>query len=379
VSRRHLLVVTSSFPASDDDSRNAGVFVVDLARLLVERGWDVTVVSPQRSTVTGPFEVRSFPRLGDEASLTHVDPRSVRGLIQLASVMIGGVVTVPLLARARRSAHVLALWAVPSGALALVARALTRTRYSVWALGSDIWRIRDYPGGRVLLRSVLRRASRIYADGVELASDTAEIAGRPCQFLATSRVLAPGHPGLWNDGASHVVTIARLHEHKGVDVLLDAVASLPAEVRDGLVVHVYGDGPERDALERRAAREDLVHTVRFEGMAGPGLVADALASADLAVVPSRLESIPLVLSDICRAGTPLVVTDAGDMGELVRRFDAGDVVPTGDAAALSASIARALSGTQPPGSAEGRAALAEHLSLEGSVARILADLDRAGA
>lgn len=376
MSRPRVLVVTSSFPASDDDSRNAGVFVVDLARLLTEHGCDVIVASPQRSTVSGPFQVRSFPRLGDEPSLSHLDPRTPSGLLKLISVLVGGVVSVPMIARKERVDHVLALWAVPSGALALMARWATRTHYSVWALGSDIWRIRDYPGGRSLLRLVLRRADRLYADGVQLADDTSAIADRPCSFLATSRVLEPGERRLWNDGSRHVVAIARFHEHKGIDVLLEAVAGLPEELRDGLRVHVYGDGPMREELSRRAGRPDLVGTVVLEGIADGELVADALASADLAVIPSRLESIPLVLSDICRAGTPLVATDAGDMGELVARFEAGTVVPAGDAGALAQAISEALGNGDSGGAGTpaGRAALAEHLSLERSVVRFLGDV-----
>ena len=367
--RPRVLVVTSSFPLSDDDSRNAGVFVVDLARLLCEQGCDVIVASPQRSAVSGPFQVRSFPRLGDEPSLSHLDPRTPSGLLKLISV--------PAIARRERIDHVLALWAVPSGALALVAKVLTRTRYSVWALGSDIWRIRDYPGGRSLLRLVLRGSDQLYADGVQLAADTSAIAGRPTAFLATSRVLGRGADSRWNDGLTHVVSIARFHEHKGIDVLLESVAQLPDSVRSGLRVHVYGDGPMRETLELRCRRPDLVDTVVLEGLADGPLVAESLASADLAVIPSRLESIPLVLSDICRAGTPLVATDAGDVGALVVRFDAGIVVPAGDATELGRAIARALE-SGGAGTPEGRAALAEHLSLERSVVRFLGDVGLGG-
>jgi glycosyltransferase involved in cell wall biosynthesis len=369
------MVLTSSFPESDDDSRNAGVFVVDLARELGERGHEVVVVSPQRSTVTGPFEVRSFPRLGSEPSLTHLDPRTPSGLIKLASVVVGGAVSVPSLARRRDLDHVLALWAVPSGLFALVARLLVGTPYSVWALGSDIWRIRDYPGGRQVLRLVLRRADRTYADGVALAADTSAISGRPCEFLATSRVLPLTELRRWDDDRRHVVTLARFHEHKGVDILIDALVGLPSELLAGIQVHLFGDGPQRADLEAMVATAGLGSTVTFEGFADESTAAAALCSADLAVVPSRLESIPLVLSDICRAAPDMVVvTDAGDMGDLVRRFDAGRVARAGDVASLRAELAAALRG-EGAGTASGRAALAEHLSLRRSVERFLAELD----
>jgi glycosyltransferase involved in cell wall biosynthesis len=371
---RRILVVTSSFPESAEDSRNAGVFVVDLATLLAEEGCEVVVMSPQRSRVRGPFAVRSFPRLGDEPSLTHLDPRTVGGLVKLASVVLGGAVSVPWTARHRRIDHVLALWAVPSGVFALLARILVGTPYSVWALGSDIWRIRDYPGGRTVLRAVLRRSSRTYADGVGLCADVAAISGRPCEFLATSRILPVEDRRLWDDGARHVVTIARFHEHKGVDVLVEALAGMDAAELDGLVVHVFGDGPQRGQLEAAVVAGGLDRVVVLEGFADERVAAAALRSADLAVVPSRVESIPLVLSDICNASPPMVVvTDAGDMGDLVARFGAGRVARAGDAASLRAELRAALRG-DGAGDATGRAELAEHLSLRRSVLRFLGDI-----
>jgi glycosyltransferase involved in cell wall biosynthesis len=243
----------------------------------------------------------------------------------------------------------------------------------VWALGSDIWRIRDYPGGRRLLRSVLRGASNVYADGVQLAADTAAISGRPVPFLATSRRLPPPGPPIWQDGLRHVVSIARFHEHKGVDVLVEAVGLLDDDARRGTVVHLFGDGPMREALVHRAAELGLDDIVRFEGLAGEQVVADALASATVAVIPSRVESIPLVLSDICQVGTDLVVTDAGDMGELVRQHSAGRVAQRGDPASLAEELGTALV-TGSAGTAAGRRRLAEHLSLDGSVTRLLLDL-----
>ncbi|MGB3410154.1 MAG: glycosyltransferase [Microthrixaceae bacterium] len=367
------MVATSSFPASDSDSRNAGVFVVDLARMLNEAGCDVTVISPQRTTVSGPFDTLSFPRLGSEPSLSHLNPRTPGGALKLASVLLGGIVQMPRQARLRRIDHILALWAVPSGLLALVSKFVFCKHYSVWTLGSDIWRIRDYPGGRKLLRLVLRQADHVYADGMGLAEDTSAISGSRTDFLATSRVLLPASRKLWADQFRHVVTIARFHEHKGVDVLIDAVASMPPELRSGIRVHIFGDGPMRGQLERSVNENSLGQIVHFEGFADGQQAADALRSADLAVVPSRVESIPLILSDICNADAPMVVTDAGDMGTLVSKFGAGLVAVAGDSGSLRNQMVSALTSDLDVAT-KARSDLAEHLSLRRSVIRFLDDL-----
>jgi glycosyltransferase involved in cell wall biosynthesis len=56
------------------------------------------------------------------------------------------------------------------------------------------------------------------------------------------------------------------------------------------------------------------------------------------LIPSRQESIPVILSDALQLGRPVIVSDVGDMGTLVRRHHAGIVVPPGDSHALAEAM-----------------------------------------
>ena len=47
------------------------------------------------------------------------------------------------------------------------------------------------------------------------------------------------------------------------------------------------------------------------------------------ILPSRIESIPVILSDALQLDCNLIVTDVGDMGPLVRSYRAGMVVDKG--------------------------------------------------
>ena len=52
--------------------------------------------------------------------------------------------------------------------------------------------------------------------------------------------------------------------------------------------------------------------------------------ASCVLIPSHSDSIPLVLTEAVSSGTPVIATDVGDMGYLVRKFNLGRVVPPHD-------------------------------------------------
>jgi hypothetical protein len=60
----------------------------------------------------------------------------------------------------------LCMWAVPSGVFGLAGKLKTQIPYDVWALGSDIWKIRKIPWlGKVMLGWIMQGAAGVYADG----------------------------------------------------------------------------------------------------------------------------------------------------------------------------------------------------------------------
>lgn len=370
-------IITSSYPRFAEDSANAGVFVRDVAAILHERGHQVTVITPQDvSGTTDPWGHIQIPWPGDSTSLSHLDARRFTARVRLAGLMASGVWHVVRTHRRERFDHLLAMWAVPSGLLAIVPRVVWRVPYTVWTLGSDIWRIDDYPAGRFLLRRVLRLAAKVYADGLQLALDTDAAGASDTEFLPSARRLPPPPPRFERDPDHFTVTaVGRFHQHKGMDVLMQAFAALNEHERSRIRLRIHGAGPDAEELAS-LARELNITTPEFE-LNGP-VSADELqqlfAGSDLAVIPSRQESIPLILSDIARIGCPLLATDAGDMGDLIRRHDAGQVVAAGDVEALSAALERAPDAEWSRHDA-GLAQLAAELDIERSVERFLASIE----
>ncbi|SFO79428.1 Glycosyltransferase involved in cell wall bisynthesis [Geodermatophilus dictyosporus] len=133
------------------------------------------------------------------------------------------------------------------------------------------------------------------------------------------------------DGRPLVLAVGRLHPQKGYDVLLDAAATWAAGPRPPLVA-IAGDGPLAAELAARVRDQRLPVTL----LGRRTDVADLLAAADLAVLPSRWEARSLTAQEALRAGTPLVATRTGGLPELLG--DAAELVPPGDAAALARAV-----------------------------------------
>jgi glycosyltransferase involved in cell wall biosynthesis len=111
----------------------------------------------------------------------------------------------------------------------------------------------------------------------------------------------------------------RLAQGKGLEVLIDALAVLVADEREGHRVElvILGDGPARASLEARAARLDIGDRIHWLGyIADRATYMDALASCNLFVFPSPAEGFPKVILDAMAVGLPVVASDFGSLEEL---------------------------------------------------------------
>ena len=374
--RDTLLLVTTSYPQAGDGSEAAGGFVADLAQELA-RQLPVRVVAPGSSA--------GATHTADDLSVTRFASPG-RPLSLLSPLRPGD--WLPILATLRslreqtlladadgRVAHVLALWTLPSGWAAAALKRAHGTPYSVWALGSDIWTLSRMPLLRALLRQVVQGATHRYADGLQLSKDAARIAGLPFEFLPSTRSLEGGRARpLASEPPYRLLFLGRWHPNKGIDLLLEALALLDENAWARIVeVRIAGGGP-LDALvrERVAALQARGHPIRLDGFLDRTQAADAIANADWLLIPSRIESIPVVFSDAMKLGCPVIATAVGDLPELVTADPAcGIIAASATPAALEAAISTAL--LEPPRSFQkGVERAAKAFDIATVVARILA-------
>jgi glycosyltransferase involved in cell wall biosynthesis len=139
--------------------------------------------------------------------------------------------------------------------------------------------------------------------------------------------------------ARRIVSVGRLSEIKGPDVLLDAFA-LARERLGPVTLTLVGDGPMRPSLEAQRDRLGLRDLVEFSGAQQD--VRPLLRGADLFVLPSRSEGVSLALLEAMAMGLPIVATAVGGTPEVTGPGRGGLVVPPEQPGALADAMVTML-------------------------------------
>ncbi len=173
-----------------------------------------------------------------------------------------------------------------------------------------------------------------------------------------------------------LIMIARLTEAKGHQYLLHALPCL-LETWPQLSCVFVGEGELRDQLHRLAIELAVERSCRFVGVRED--IADILAAADVAVLPSLSEGFPFVLLEALAMGCPVVASRVNGVPELIEDRKTGLLVPARDSQALAAAIREVLS--DPTAASKmgvaGRAVVRERFTVDHMVANTTAIFDAA--
>ena len=142
-------------------------------------------------------------------------------------------------------------------------------------------------------------------------------------------------------GTDRLVAVGRLDRQKGFDLLIDAMPAIVA-ANPSARLTIFGEGPERQALEAQRDRLGLGEVVALPGAShAPGAW---MADADILVFSSRFEGFPNVVAEATVAGLPVVSFDCPyGPRELIRHAENGLLVPPENTEELANAV-RHLSG-----------------------------------
>lgn len=327
------------FVHANADLYGADLVMLRIASEAVRIGWQVEAVLPFRGPLAVELESLGVP-------VATIDPLVVRRadlrwptVLALPFRWVRDLVRLWWFGRHRRF-DIVHTNTVPAFGGFLLAR---------WTHARHVMHVQEIFWQRRFLRLLerpLARCDRLMCISTAVREQFESSAVRErCRLVYTGVDVPPGVPErepLGGD-AVELITVGRLNEWKGQDILVDAVAELREEL-PSLRLRLVGDvfrqeWHHRRRLEKQVARLGLRDIVTFEGVRRDAL--ELVGQADIVVVPSkRPEPFGMVLVEGMALGRPVIATHGGGPGEILTDGDDGLLVPPGDPHALAAAIRR---------------------------------------
>ncbi len=173
--------------------------------------------------------------------------------------------------------------------------------------------------------------------------------------LDLQRFAYPPRPASLRDGSSAqdpvlILSVGRLVEKKGTDILLQALAHLPADLHWKLV-HV-GGGPLGAPLKLQAQALGIAQHITWNGAMAQAQILALYRQADLFVLASRIahdgdrDGLPNVLMEAQSQAVACVATEVSAIGELITSGETGVLVPPEDPVALGNALQALLTDPQ---------------------------------
>ena len=338
-----ILILNSEYPPIGGGAGNASA---NLARCLADLGHEVSVV-------TARFGAQ--PHLEKSTNLTLIRIPALRrkqdrsgALEQIVFILSASFWTLRLI-RQLKPDVTLAFFGVPSGAVTLFIKLVTKIPYVVSLRGGDVPGFRPYDFGTYhkliapLLRIIWKQASAIVANSNGLR----ELA---VQFDARFEIpVIPNGVDLElyrTDARSAVMprlfSVGRIVHQKGLDLAMHALAGLKELSWEW---RIAGDGPQLDALKLLAQKLGITDRVQFLGWQAREQLIEQYHWSNLFLFPSRHEGMPNAVLEAMASGLPVIASRIAGSEELVSNGETGFLFPSEDIEALRDALRKLISDT----------------------------------
>jgi glycosyltransferase involved in cell wall biosynthesis len=221
----------------------------------------------------------------------------------------------------------------------------------------------------------LARASRIVVIGEywrRYLADRLDVPEARIIVIPNAVPLPPPASERGTDGPVRIVALGLIGARKGTPELVAALGGATLRALEWRAV-IAGNGAIAEA-QAQAAGLGLAQRIEFPGWVDRAAVARLLGAADIFVLPSHNEGLPIAILEAMAAGVAVVATPVGAIPELVLPGETGLLVPPGDTDALAgalASLVRDGDLRRRLGRA-GRARIDSHFRLESAAHRFAA-------
>lgn len=139
-----------------------------------------------------------------------------------------------------------------------------------------------------------------------------------------------------------IITLSRIDDKKGLEY---AIQSMPKiiEVYPKAKLKILGDGHYRSHLEQLTAELGLEDSVEFTGLIPNTEVPTYLQNADIFLLPSLYEGLPLTLLESMACGLPIISTPVSIAPDIIEKWNNGIIIPFKSANAIADAVITLLS------------------------------------
>lgn len=329
-SKPRVCVLTTSYP--DFPGSYRGIFVWRTVHELIKRGYEISVVTPRifrrskRFEVNGGERIYRFLFLSEEKLLVEYDRVPI---VRMLTYMLSGFLSCLRVIYRDNCQLIHAHFVIPTGLIAVLIGRLLRMPVIIQAHGSDVTKYAKLNRWMAWLTAFAsKKADHLIVVSDELGTILTEELGvsadkisvRSCgvdmqHFRPISRDQARRRLGL-SMQARIVLFVGALVPWKGIDVLLSAIAKM-VEHDSSLQLVVVGEGTLCEQLLTQTRTLVLEKVVHFVGAKPNEELPMWYSAADIFVLPSLREGMPLTLLEALSCEVPVIVSRAGGMVEVI--------------------------------------------------------------
>ena len=343
---KHIAIISTSFPSANDGSEAAGSFVADFA-IELSSHIQVTVIAPSLTS----YEERISPSLSikrfqvPHLPLSVLKPSKPKDWLAIINTLNAGKFAIEQLVRETTVDYIFAFWALPSGYWAKIIGKTYNIPYFTWSLGSDIWSLGKIPIIKNVLKSVLKASHSNFADGYLLKEAVEKISGKQCFFLPSTRSLNVTEKKLLAEKSPYrLAFLGRWHPNKGIDILLESFTKLSHSDWENIeeVKICGGGGLEKEITLACDNLKAQGHPITQCGYLTKEEATKLFIWADYILIPSRIESIPVVFSDAMKCSSPVICMPVGDLYRLLEEYEVGVLAKEVSVIAFANAISMAI-------------------------------------
>lgn len=239
--------------------------------------------------------------------------------------------------------HLHAHFATPASTVAMIAAQLGHATLSITVHGPDEF----YDVSRYQLAKKIEVCQFLCTIGKFARSQLMKLSpvAQWGKFEVTPLGVSPlnfcARPPHNRNGCFEILCVGRLVPSKGQHVLIQAVDRLVKQGHD-VKLRLVGDGPDRPSLQEMIHDLGLADRVSLEGAVNQDRIQKFYQQADVFVLPSFAEGIPVVLMEAMAIEVPCVTTRITGIPELIRDGIDGLLVTPSDDEELAAAITRMI-------------------------------------